>query len=100
MKVIALQASPRVGGNCDVLMDEMIKGIEENGGEVEKYYLERCDIAPCKACMHCAENPECVRADDGNKRRTSRNRCRRAKGQIEGSLRIRFKILNLIHYFF
>ena len=67
MKVIALQASPRVGGNCDVLMDEMIKGIEENGGEVVKYYLEKCDIAACKACMYCAENPECVRADDGNK---------------------------------
>ena len=67
MKIVALQASPRKGGNCDVLMDEMIKGIEENGGEVVKYYLEKEDIAPCKACMYCAENPECVRADDGNK---------------------------------
>ena len=61
MKVIALQASPRKGGNCDVLMDEMIKGIEENGGEVVKYFLEKCDIATCKACL------QCVRADDGNK---------------------------------
>ena len=34
MKIIALQASPRVGGNCDILMDEMIKGAEENGVEV------------------------------------------------------------------
>lgn len=67
MKIIALQASPRVDGNCDVLMDEMIKGIEENGGDVVKYYLEKCEIAPCKACMHCAENLECVRGDDGNK---------------------------------
>ena len=67
MKIIALQASPRKGGNCDVLMDEMIKGIEENGGEVTKYYLEGCDIAPCKACMYCASNPDCVRDDDGNK---------------------------------
>jgi multimeric flavodoxin WrbA len=47
-------------------MDEMIKGIEENGGEVVKYYLEDKEIAPCKACMYCAEHPECVRADDGN----------------------------------
>ena len=31
MKIIALQGSPRIGGNCDVLMDEMIKGAEENG---------------------------------------------------------------------
>ena len=66
MKIIALQASPRKGGNCDVLMDEMIKGIEENGGEVVKYYLEDKQIAPCKACMYCAEHSECVRADDGN----------------------------------
>lgn len=67
MKIVALQGSPRKGGNCDVLMDEMIKGIEENGGEVTKYYLEDQEIAPCKACMYCAENPECVRNDDGNK---------------------------------
>ena len=39
MKIVALQASPRKGGNCDVLIDEMIKGIEENGGEVVKYYF-------------------------------------------------------------
>ena len=51
MKIVALQASPRKGGNCDVLMDEMIKGIEENGGEVVKYLLENEDSAPCKACM-------------------------------------------------
>ena len=48
-------------------MDEMIKGAEENGHEVVKYYLEEEDIAPCKACLYCAENPDCVRADDGNK---------------------------------
>ena len=47
MKIIALQASPRVGGNCDILMDEMIKGAEENGVEVTKYYLEKSEIAPC-----------------------------------------------------
>ena len=67
MKIIALQGSPRVGGNCDVLMDEMIKGAEENGHEVVKYYLEKQDIAACKACMYCAEHDECVRGDDGNK---------------------------------
>ena len=65
MKIVALQASPRKDGNCDVLMDEMIRGIEENGGKVTKYYLENQEIAPCKACLYCAENPECVRADDG-----------------------------------
>ena len=67
MKIIALQASPRVGGNCDILMDEMIKAAEENGAEVTKYYLEKENIATCKACLYCAENPDCVRDDDGNK---------------------------------
>ena len=67
MKIIALQGSPRIGGNCDVLMDEMIKGAEENGHEVVKYYLEEENIAACIACMFCAENPDCVREDDGNK---------------------------------
>ena len=67
MKIIALQASPRVDGNCDILMDEMIKAAEENGAEVTKYYLEKENIATCKACLYCAENPDCVRDDDGNK---------------------------------
>ena len=52
MKIIAFQASPRVDGNCDVLMDEMIKGIEENGGDVVKYYLEKCEIAPLYRARH------------------------------------------------
>ena len=67
MKIIALQASPRKGGNCDILMDDMIKAAEENGAEVTKYYLEDENIASCKACLYCAEHPDCVREDDGNK---------------------------------
>ena len=67
MNIIALEASPKKGGNGDVIVDEIIKATEENGNTVKKYYLEDCDIAPCKACMSCSSNPECARADDGNK---------------------------------
>ena len=46
MKILALQASPRKNGNTNRILDEMIKGAEDNGHEVIKYYLEKMDINP------------------------------------------------------
>ena len=40
MKVTAIVTSPRAGGNCDVLTDEAIRGAEENGAEVKKYFVQ------------------------------------------------------------
>lgn len=39
-KVLVLSASPRKGGNTDLLCDEFIKGAKEVGGEVEKIFLD------------------------------------------------------------
>ena len=63
MKCVALLASPRKGGNCDVLMDEMIDSLE--GYEVTKYYLDELNIEPCHACAYCMEGNDCKIVDDG-----------------------------------
>lgn len=42
MKVLAVSASPRKGGNSDVLCDQLLKGASENGNDVEKIMLDRC----------------------------------------------------------
>ena len=37
MDIVAIMGSPRKHGNTDMLLDEMIKGAEENGNTVKKY---------------------------------------------------------------
>lgn len=62
MKCVALLASPRKGGNCDILMDEMISSLKDY--EVNKYYLDDLNIEPCHACAYCMEGNDCKVADD------------------------------------
>ena len=64
MKILAISASPRRGGNSDVLCDEFLKGAAENGHETRKIRLAEKNIAPCAACYGCAETHVCVRRDD------------------------------------
>ena len=65
MKIIALQGSPRKKGNTDRILDEMIKGAQENGHDVKKYFLAGLDIAPCSGCEICAKGHDCRFEDDG-----------------------------------
>lgn len=39
-RVLVISASPRRGGNTDMLCDEFIRGAREAGGEVEKVFLD------------------------------------------------------------
>lgn len=39
-KVLVISASPRKGGNTDLLCDEFVKGATEVGGNVEKIFLD------------------------------------------------------------
>lgn len=65
MTILAIQASPRKKGNTNRVLDEMIKGAEDNGHEVKKYYLKEMDIAPCSGCEICAKGKDCRYDDDG-----------------------------------
>ena len=65
MTIIALQGSPRKKGNTNRVLDEMIKGAEDNGHEVKKYFLQELDIAPCSGCEICANGKDCRYEDDG-----------------------------------
>ena len=64
MKVLAISASPRRGGNSDVLCDEFLKGAAQSGHEVRKIRLAEKKIAPCAACYGCMESHVCARRDD------------------------------------
>ena len=65
MKILAIQGSPRKKGNTNRILDEMIRGAEDNGHEVIKYYLQGMDINPCSGCEICAKGKDCRYDDDG-----------------------------------
>jgi len=53
MKVLALNSSPRAGGNTDVLIDEALRGAKEVGAQVEKIMLSKQTIKHCIHCLMC-----------------------------------------------
>ncbi len=64
MKVLAVSASPRSGGNSDVLCDQFLKGAAEAGHETEKINIESKRIHSCMACYGCGKTNVCVQKDD------------------------------------
>ena len=64
-KVVIISSSPRKGQNSDTLCDEFLRGTQDAGHEVVKYFLEDIEFSSCKACYKC-KTPEmkCFQ-DDG-----------------------------------
>lgn len=52
-KILAVNSSPRKGGNTDVMIDELLRACADNGAEVEKLYLGDLNIKPCSGCRAC-----------------------------------------------
>lgn len=63
-KVLILSASPRKGGNSDLLCDAFAQGAREAGHEVEKIYVQDQKIGSCMACYGCRSKGVCVQKDD------------------------------------
>ena len=62
--ILGIVGSPRIGGNTDILVDEVLAGAEEAGAQVEKVNLNQLDIKPCQACDSCYKTGHCVQNDD------------------------------------
>lgn len=63
-KVFIISASPRKGGNSDVLCDQFLLGAKEAGHEVEKVFLRDKKINYCMGCGVCNNTHTCVQKDD------------------------------------
>jgi multimeric flavodoxin WrbA len=63
-KILGIVGSPRRNGNTEVLVDEVLKGAEEAGAQVEKVILNELDIKPCQACNSCYKTGKCIHDDD------------------------------------
>jgi multimeric flavodoxin WrbA len=67
MKVLGLFGSPRRGGNTEILLEEVLKGAEREGAEIERLYLSNLKITPCTECHGCDETGDCVILDEMQK---------------------------------
>lgn len=64
-KVLVLSASPRKGGNSDLLCDQFMLGAEEAGNQTEKIFLRDKMINYCIGCGTCYNmRGDCSQKDD------------------------------------
>lgn len=66
MKVVAINGSPRKGGNCAQML-EVLGGVLAKEGIEFEVCQPGAKVHPCMACYHCLNNNtlRCVQADDG-----------------------------------
>ncbi|MBU0926563.1 MAG: flavodoxin family protein [Spirochaetes bacterium] len=65
-RIAALIASPRKGGNVDILTTALLNGAAEAGAQTEAIYLIDTNVRPCTQCEACHRPgaSACVLADD------------------------------------
>lgn len=64
-QILILSASPRRGGNSDLLCDQFIRGATEAGHQAEKIFIGDTRINFCTACDACQKKGgHCVQQDD------------------------------------
>jgi multimeric flavodoxin WrbA len=66
MKAIAINGSPRLGGNTDILLRKVLEPIREAGIETELIQIGGQQVRGCLACFKCRENKDsrCVNNTD------------------------------------
>ena len=66
MKVLAINGSPREGGNTEILLKEVLKSIEAEGIDTTLIKVGGSGIKPCMACSACfhGKNRKCIMNDD------------------------------------
>ena len=64
MKVLGIAGSPRLGGNTDHLLAEVLNGAKDKGAEVKTICVCDLDISPCQHCNYCYQTGDCKITDD------------------------------------
>ena len=64
MRILGIIGSPRIGGNTETLVDEVLAGAKEAGASIEKILLNNLNINPCQACNSCRKTGNCMHKDD------------------------------------
>jgi multimeric flavodoxin WrbA len=64
MMVLGISGSPRLLGNTDQLLAEVLRGARSEGAEIKTVTVCDLDIAPCQHCDSCLRTGECKINDD------------------------------------
>jgi multimeric flavodoxin WrbA len=64
MKVLGIVASPRKGGNTEIMVSEALAVARAEGAETEIFLIHDKTINGCDACGACRNNGKCVVKDD------------------------------------
>lgn len=62
--VLGIAASPRRGGNSDLLLERALEGVAQASAKVERIIAARLKIGPCIACDGCWKAGRCVVQDE------------------------------------
>lgn len=64
-RILVIAASPRKGGNSDLLCERFIEGALEAGNIVDEVFLREREIGFCRACDYCrSHDGACALRDD------------------------------------
>jgi multimeric flavodoxin WrbA len=58
MKILAINGSPRNGGNTEIILKEVLKPLEEAGWETEVIRIGGRVMRGCTACRKCFDNAD------------------------------------------
>ena len=66
MKAVAINGSPRKGGNTEILLKQVLAPLASDGWDTEFVQLGGKDIRGCQACYHCfdTKNSRCGQKND------------------------------------
>ena len=65
MKILAIIGSPHgMKGNTGRLLEEVLVGVTEHGGDVEIISLSQSKVLPCISCYACHKTGKCTLKDD------------------------------------
>ena len=62
MKILAINGSPRAGGNTEIMLKKVLEPLESQGWDTEHLRIGGKPVRGCMACMKCVEkkNRRCV----------------------------------------
>ena len=64
-KVLGIGGSPRKGGNSDILLKRLLKGVVDEGVVAEEIQLRDYQFQSCTGCERCRKEKQCVEIKDG-----------------------------------
>ena len=64
MKIVGIMGSPRKQGNTSILLNKVIEGANEFGGEAIVFNPNAMNIYGCQGCEACKTKGYCVIKDD------------------------------------